>query len=219
MSVHTQFAKLGTNLSLYGDNAATLRLLIRQWRIVYALLSLTVCRSCLSNPQQMLYNCWKENSTSKGWFNPTWKSHSQKLPFSLESYSKLKLCSYQVWTIWNQLTTTPFVRQNAGFFLPSRKGTQRPGLYIISSCDKCDSWHGIKHEVTPIVYYLNFIIFFTVMNGFSIVTAQKNLLFAPISAPLNGDSHAEKLHGEEFLFQARIPQITTSKECELLCYP
>lgn len=63
---------------------------------------------------------------------------------------------------------------------------QRSGLYISSSCDKCDahSWLGIKHEVTSIVYYLNFIHFFPVMNGFSIVTAQKNQLFAPISALL-----------------------------------
>ena len=85
---------------------------------------------------------------------------------------------------------------------------QRSGLYISSSCDRCDahSWLGIKHEVTSTVYYLNFIHFFPVMNGFSIVTAQKNQLFAPISALFMGHSYTEKLHRQESLFQAQLPR-------------
>lgn len=86
--------------------------------------------------------------------------HSQKLPFSLENYFKLKLCSYL--TIWNQPTTTPFARQYAVFFLPVGKLYNRSGLYISSSCDKCAarSRHGINmrwHQlyVTLILFILS----------------------------------------------------------------
>ena len=55
------------------------------------------------------------------------------------------------------------------------------------------------------------------MNGFSIVTTQKNLLFASVSALFDGHSYAERLQRDEFLFQAQLPQIMTSEEFEFLC--